>query len=67
MLRKAAVVTVTVTTGTGTHSYQYSFDGGANYQDDNTFALLQEQLLCVRDANGCIALPVTDVDALGSR
>jgi hypothetical protein len=34
-----------ITAGTGTQSYQYSFDGGANYQDDNTFALLQEQLL----------------------
>jgi hypothetical protein len=38
---QAAVVTVTVTTGTGTAPYQYSFDGGANYQNDNTLPLLQ--------------------------
>ncbi|MDG2431867.1 T9SS type B sorting domain-containing protein [Flavobacterium sp.] len=65
---QAAVVTVTVTTGTGTAPYQYSFDGGANYQDDNTFTTSTAGTVTayVRDANGCnIAAPVSvDVDAL---
>jgi hypothetical protein len=50
------VVTVTVTTGTGTAPYQYSFDGGANYQDDNTLPPTGNSYCYVRDANGCIIL-----------
>lgn len=49
--------TIVVTGGGGTTGYQYSVDGGATYQNSNSFTLAPGNYsnIIVKDANGCTA------------